>query len=323
MPPSGKAVRPIIVIKKKAAHGAHHGGAWKVAYADFVTAMMSLFIVLWLLNTSPQIKKAVAGYFNDPTSSGHDSGTRSLGADESISIDEKNVADLKEEIEKAILKQSDLTKLSKQIEITVTGEGLKIDLIEDKGGTFFETGSAKLSENGVELLNLLSAQLKPLPNRLLIEGHTDAQPFSNNGLYTNWELSSDRANSARRLLQQDGLGPDKISQVRGYADQSLRVPSNPLDPTNRRISIIVQWLDASSPTAPKPISRSAPPGSQPHPDAVGAGATAVPDSVTRQDAAVPTVSPIAAPGVPAQPKSPAPQTGWITHVKGLLPSSKK
>src|ERR1700722_18132811 len=154
MPPPGKALRPIIVIKKKAAHGAHHGGAWKVAYADFVTAMMSLFIVLWLLNTSPQIKKAVAGYFNDPAGSGRETGTKSPGADESISIDQKNVVDLKKEIEKAILKQSDLTKLSKQIEITVTGEGLKIDLIEDKGGTFFDSGSAKLSDNGVKLLNL-------------------------------------------------------------------------------------------------------------------------------------------------------------------------
>jgi chemotaxis protein MotB len=241
-----KTARPIIVIKKKVSHGAHHGGAWKVAYADFVTAMMSLFIVLWLLNTSPQIKKAVAGYFNDPRSSGTQTGTLTLGSGESVTIDKQNVEHLKEEIEKAILKQADLTKLSKQIDITVTGEGLKIDLIEDKGGTFFERGSPKLSENGVRLLNLLSAQLKVLPNRLLIEGHTDAQPYSSDTGYTNWELSSDRANSARRLLQQGGIGANQISQVRGYADQMLRVPSNPLDPSNRRISVIVQWMDATS-----------------------------------------------------------------------------
>jgi chemotaxis protein MotB len=220
-----KAIRPIIVIKKKINHGGHHGGAWKVAYADFVTAMMSLFIVLWLLNTSPQIKKAVAGYFNDPRSSGKQTGTLTLGSGESVTIDKQNVEKLKEEIEKAILKQADLTKLSKQIDITMTGEGLKIDLIEEKGGTFFESGSPKLSDNGVALLNLLSAQLKVLPNRLLIEGHTDAQPFSGDSGYTNWELSADRANSARRLLQQDGIGPNQISQVRGYADQMLRVPS--------------------------------------------------------------------------------------------------
>ncbi len=261
---SAKPIKPIIVIKKKVSHGGHHGGAWKVAYADFVTAMMSLFIVLWLLNTSPQIKKAVAGYFNDPRSSGKQTGTLSLGSGESISIDKQNVEKLKQEIEKAILKQADLTKLSKQIDITVTGEGLKIDLIEDRGGTFFESGSPKLSPNGVALLNLLAAQLKVLPNRLLIEGHTDAQPYSSDTGYTNWELSSDRANSARHLLQQGGIGPNQISQVRGYADQMLRVPSNPLDPSNRRVSLIVQWLDSSS-APPQPVpgetsARSAPSG---------------------------------------------------------------
>ena len=103
--------RPIIVIKKKGVHAAHHGGAWKVAYADFVTAMMSLFIVLWLMNSSPQVKKAVAGYFNDPKSSGKQTGTKTLGAGETVSIDRQNVEKLKEEIQKAILKQPDLAKL--------------------------------------------------------------------------------------------------------------------------------------------------------------------------------------------------------------------
>jgi chemotaxis protein MotB len=245
----GKPVRPIIVIKKKVSGAAHHGGAWKVAYADFMTSMMSLFIVLWLLNSTPQIKKAVAGYFKDPTSVGKETGTKILGTDESIAIDQKNVEKLKEEIEKAILKQADLSKLFKQIEITVTDEGLKIELIEDKGGTFFESGSPQLSENGVKLLNLLAGQLKMLPNHLLIEGHTDAQPYASNNGYTNWELSSDRANSARRLLQQGGVGLSQISQVRGYADQKLHVLSNPLDPSNRRISLIVQWVTADGPSA--------------------------------------------------------------------------
>lgn len=240
-----KPVRPIIVIKKKVSHGGHHGGAWKVAYADFVTALMSLFIVLWLMNTTPQIKQAVAGYFNNPRSNGQETGTTIQGTNKSISIDQKNVRKLKEEIEKAILKQTDLSKLSKQILITITAEGLRIDLIEQKGGTFFQSGSSTLSPSGVELLNLLSAQLKTLPNRLLIEGYTDAEPFSKSSDYTNWELSADRANAARRLLQQDGVGPNQVSQVRGYGDQMLRVPSNPLDPSNRRVSLIVQWLNAS------------------------------------------------------------------------------
>jgi chemotaxis protein MotB len=268
---SAKSARPIFVIKRKTPHGPHHGGAWKVAYADFVTAMMSLFIVLWLLNTSPQIQKAVAGYFNDPKSNGKQTGTLSLGAGKSVTIDKQNVERLKQEIEKAILKQADLTKLSKQIDITVTGEGLKIDLIEDKGGTFFESGSPKLSANGVTLLDLLAAQLKALPNHLLIEGHTDAQPYSSDTGYTNWELSSDRANSARRLLQQAGIGPNQISQVRGYADQMLRVPSNPLDPSNRRVSLIVQWLDSESGPDPSPISTPAEPaGPRRYPMANGA-----------------------------------------------------
>lgn len=292
MPHNSKAVRPVIVIKKKASHNGHHGGAWKVAYADFVTAMMSLFIVLWLMNSTPQIKQSVAGYFNDPTSSGRETGTKILGSNESISIDQTNVEKLKEEIEKAILKQTDLTKLSKQIEITVTGEGLKIELIEDKGGTFFETGSAKLSQNGEKLIHLLSTQLKALPNRLLIEGHTDAQPFSNDAGYTNWELSSDRANSARRLLRQDGLGQNQISQVRGYADQQLRVASNPLDPSNRRISLIVQWLDAAAPpelvtpVKPERVASANSAGANPP----VATETTSPHAGTKQDASTPKSS---------------------------------
>jgi chemotaxis protein MotB len=322
MAASAKPVRPIIVIKKKVSHGGHHGGAWKVAYADFVTAMMSLFIVLWLLNTSPQIKKAVAGYFNDPMSSGKQTGTLNLGSGESISIDRQNVEKLKQEIEKAILKQADLTKLSKQIDITVTGEGLKIDLIEDRGGTFFESGSPKLSENGVALLNLLAAQLKVLPNRLLIEGHTDAQAYSSDTGYTNWELSSDRANSARRLLQQGGIGTNQISQVRGYADQMLRVPSNPLDPSNRRISLIVQWRDAAS--LPAGTSQPLPGGA---PSIIPARPDAAENTPQPSAGAVAPPSPASAPPVPqsATPalSKPAPKPAWIARVGSLLPGRPK
>ena len=327
-----KTVRPIIVIKKKVSHGGHHGGAWKVAYADFVTAMMSLFIVLWLMNSTPQIKKAVAGYFNDPKSGGRETGTTVLGSNKSISIDQKNVQKLKQEIEKAILKQTDLSKLSKQIVITITSEGLKIDLIEDKDGTFFETGSAKLSPSGVELLDLLAGQLKVLPNRLLIEGHTDAQPYVGNSDYTNWELSADRANTARRVLQQGGVGPNQVSQVRGYGDQMLRVPSNPFDPTNRRVSLIVQWRDASAPAA----NAAKVPGTA---NTGTAGTNATPEgglqnktsmtmpnlSVTKPAAGVskpaslakPAAAPAAkpAPGLPAKP---APKPAWADRLKSLI-----
>ena len=323
MPADPKTVRPIFVIKKKVSHGGHHGGAWKVAYADFVTAMMSLFIVLWLLNASPQIKKAVAGYFNDPRSSGKQTGTLNLGSGESVSINKQNVDKLKDEIEKAILKQADLTRLSKQINITITGEGLKIELIEDQGGTFFESGSPKLSPSGVELLNLLSAQLKVLPNRLLIEGHTDAQPYSSDNGYTNWELSSDRANSARRLLQQGGVGPDQISQVRGYADQMLRVPSNPLDPSNRRVSLIVQWADAAPPPpgAPSPQMPS-----QPNSAANGTvaesnpGGSATPQ--TRPGTPQPTPTVVARKQPPSAPTFTKEQV-WLARFKAFIPVRKK
>ncbi len=147
---------------------------------------------------------------------------------------------LKEKLEQEIKARKELEKLSKQIEITVTPEGLRIELIEYKNGTFYQSGSARLSDNGQELLALLAGELKTLPNNLLIEGHTDATQYSSDASYTNWELSADRANSARRLLQQDGVRSDQVTQVRGYADQLLRVKNNPFDPSNRRISILVK-----------------------------------------------------------------------------------
>jgi chemotaxis protein MotB len=212
-----------------------------------VTAMMALFIVLWLLNSSVKIRKAVAGYFNDPRSTQKETGTTKTGDDDAVPINKQNVDKLKEQIQKAINEQKNLEKLAKQIDLTITPEGLRIELIEDKNGTFFQSGSAKLSDTGQQLLEMLAGQLKPLPNHLLLEGHTDAQPYSTDNRYTNWELSADRANAARRLLQQDGVGKNQISQVRGYADQLLRVKNDPLDPSNRRISLIVQWVQASGP----------------------------------------------------------------------------
>ncbi len=231
--------RPIIIVKKKVQHGGHHGGAWKVAYADFVTAMMALFIVLWLMGASDKIKKAVAGYFNDPKGTANMLGTTMSGNGISVTQDEA-MKRLKQKLEEQILQKKELEKLSKQIEITMTAEGLRIELLEGKNGTFYESGSARLSASGQELLALLAGELKKLPNKLLIEGHTDAAPYSNDLAYSNWELSADRANAARRLLQQDGVRADQVSQVRGYADQMLRVKSNPFDPGNRRISILVK-----------------------------------------------------------------------------------
>ena len=236
--------QPIIVIKRKSVHGEHHGGAWKVAYADFVTAMMSLFIVLWLMNSSDKVKKAVAGYFNDPKGTGTMMGTTFSGTGQTVTVPgTDNMQKLKEKIEQQIMAKKNLQILSKQIEITITPEGLRIELLEDKNGTFYQSGSARLSDSGQELLGLLAGELKTLPNALLIEGHTDATQYSDDTSYGNWELSADRANAARRILQQDGVREDQVTQIRGYADQLLRVKTNPYDPSNRRISILVKNQD--------------------------------------------------------------------------------
>jgi chemotaxis protein MotB len=273
--------QPIIVIRKKGGHGGHHGGAWKVAYADFVTAMMALFIVLWLMSQSEAVKKAVAGYFNDPkgtsTLMGATMSGTGSGSAPALDPNQQQLQELKEKLEREIQARKDLEKLNKQIEMTITSEGLRIELLEDKNGTFYQSGSAKLSPSGQELLALLARELKTLPNQLQIEGHTDAAQYSNDANYSNWELSADRANSARRLLQQDGVRADQVTQVRGYADQLLRVKSNPYDPSNRRISILVKNNDNAPPpplvharvvsggTGPAPGAPAKPAASSPPP----------------------------------------------------------
>jgi chemotaxis protein MotB len=238
--------RPIIIIKKIAPHGGHHGGAWKVAYADFVTAMMALFIVLWLLNTSKPVKEAIAGYFRDPSGTAGKLGTSSEGPGEKFiptPVPNEDMGKLKDEIEKAMRRLPNFDKFKNQIEIKVTPEGLRIELLESATGTFFDLGNRNPNSNGSELLDMLAGELGKLPNKISIEGHTDSKPFSGKKDYGNWELSTDRANSARRLMQEQGLGDKQVAQVRGFADQLLRVPKNPNDPSNRRISLIVQYLD--------------------------------------------------------------------------------
>jgi len=257
--------RPIIIVKKKASHGGHHGGAWKVAYADFVTAMMALFIVLWLMNSSKQVQEAVGGYFKDPSGTSKMVGTDKRGSGENFIISKENMAQLKEQLQKSMRRLSDFDKLKDHIEMTITSEGLRIELTESASGTFFEVGSAKPNDDGKELLSLLAQELGKLPNKLSIEGHTDSKPYSQDKNYGNWELSSDRANAARRLMQQNGVRPDQVAQVRGYADQRLRTPADPFAPSNRRISVIVQYLEESvgpessgeKATAAKPAEDSA------------------------------------------------------------------
>jgi chemotaxis protein MotB len=238
---------PPIIIKKKVAHGGHHGGAWKVAYADFVTAMMALFIVLWLMNSSKQIQEAIGGYFKDPTGTAKKVGSDQVGAGENFIVSKDNMQQLKEQLQKAIKEVPSFDKLKTHIDLTVTNEGLRIELSESATGTFYDSGSTKISPDGGDLLVLLAQELSKLPNKLAIEGHTDSKPYAADAPYGNWELSTDRSNAARRLMQAHGIREDQVTQVRGFADQRLRRPQDPLDPANRRISLIVQYLDKKVP----------------------------------------------------------------------------
>lgn len=234
--------RPIIV-KKKVAHAGHHGGAWKVAYADFVTAMMALFIVLWLLSSNEKVRQAVGGYFKDPVGRGKNLGTSMTGTGRDMSVLKDDMSNLKEKLKSAIKLIPHFEQLKGNVEFTITEEGLRIELIENSKGIFFESGKPEPSPIGKELLSALSTELGRIPNRILIEGHTDAQPYTDATEYSNWELSADRANSARRLMERAGLAPSQVVQIRGYADQDLRDKENPTDPGNRRVTIIIRYMD--------------------------------------------------------------------------------
>jgi chemotaxis protein MotB len=238
------STQPIIIKKKIVGGGGHHGGAWKVAYADFVTAMMALFIVLWLMNASPEVQQAVGGYFRDPTGkAGQTGGGQAAAGGEGLSVKKDDFESLKGQIEQAMKSQPELAKLKDQVAMTVTGEGLRIELLEGERNTFFESGRGDPSMSGTDVLELLAAQLGELPNHVLIEGHTDSKPIAGRGAYSNWELSADRANAARRLMLEHGLWEGQVKQIRGYADQHLRRADAPEDPSNRRISVLVQYRE--------------------------------------------------------------------------------
>ncbi len=219
-------------------------GAWKVAYADFVTALMALFIVLWMMNATDRVKRSVSGYFLDPR--GY---TRKLGAGpahsgEGIKIEKRTVTEVRQEIEAALERTPDFERLRRNVQFSVTGEGLRIDLLETEQGLFFPSGSTQPTPAGENLLAGLAAEMAQLPNRLVIEGHTDARPFRDqtpNPAYSNWELSVERANVARRILHAHGVRPEQIVEVRGFADQHLLRPNTPGDPANRRVSLVVKF----------------------------------------------------------------------------------
>jgi chemotaxis protein MotB len=242
---------PIRIVRKKNGHAGHHGGAWKVAYADFVTAMMALFIVLWIVGQSKQVKEGIANYFKDPgaafenTKAGFSTGGK-IGAgeptaEEFLKRQEANLQAVGKEIMKEIAGKPGLAELSKQIRIEVVKEGLRIELLESPNSVFFDVGTANMHDDTKKLLAVIASGIRDLPNHLILEGHTDSRRYASALGYTNFELSTDRANSARRVLVAEGLPETRFDEVRGYADTMLRNTADPLDAANRRISIILKF----------------------------------------------------------------------------------
>ncbi len=255
--------QPIIVVRKRRGHGGHHGGAWKVAFADFMTSLMAFFLVMWLVGQKQEIKEAVAGYFRDPGKFKQDGRAGILkGSDAAVKSNAPPLAVLspagkqdptatgleRQQMElaarsilDALERQKEFQRLRKNIKLQMTTEGLRIILNESENSpAFFEPGSAKLLQQSAIILITIAGELGKLQNHLVIEGHTDASPGGQDG-YTNWELSADRANSARALMDVSGLYAGQVRQVRGFADKVPMITGNPSDPRNRRVTILVLY----------------------------------------------------------------------------------
>ena len=278
-----KKLQLIIVKKiKKGGHG-HHGGAWKIAYADFVTAMMAFFLLMWLLgSTTEGDKKGIADYFASPLkvamlSSGSGAGdashvvkgggqdlTRTTGQVKRGEVDAKRdtvnlqalkqeqvraeiarLEDLKKKVEQKIEASERLASMASQIRLDMTRDGLRIQIVDEQNRPMFASGSAVVQPYMRELLQEIGHVLAEVPNRLTLEGHTDAQPFAAGERgYSNWELSADRANASRRELLSGGLADDRVLRVQGLASSQPFDAADPKAPANRRISIIVMNRDA-------------------------------------------------------------------------------
>jgi chemotaxis protein MotB len=267
------SVRPIIVVKKKTHGHGHHGGAWKVAFADFMTAMMAFFLVMWIMGMDSQTKEMVEGYFSNPVGfkkafSGGANPMSSGNSPQNLNVKRLALAakqfqaeqfeTVRKGIQEKLAESAELRGLMGQVEVVVTEEGLRIELLESgTGDTFFESGSAALKPVAHQLLLLIGEELGTVPNDIVLEGHTDAKPYGGPG-YSNWELSVDRANAARRALTESGISAARIAEVRGYADRNLRDEQNPLAAANRRTSILLPFkepkkirsFDGSEPVLP-------------------------------------------------------------------------
>jgi chemotaxis protein MotB len=249
----------VIVRKKKVVGGGHHGGSWKVAYADFVTAMMAFFMVMWILGMDENMKKAIEGYFTNPVGykKGYSSGSSPISVGSSPSkvtsaqvrlivrnYEERRFTQIEQHIRARLEGSKELKGLAAQVEVVKTKDGLRIELIEGEAGdTFFPIGSATMRPAGAIALTLIAQELAGLSNPVVIEGHTDAAPYSTDATYTNWELSADRANAARRVLEAAGMASRRIAQVRGLADTEPRVPEHPESSANRRITVLLPFTN--------------------------------------------------------------------------------
>ena len=240
------------------------GGAWKVAYADFVTAMMAFFLVMWIISMDQSTREQIQDYFNDPASASNSpagisklaaGGTSAIAAGSkglmsgkawgsaSREVQKERLAQARESLQKEIAHRPDLARLKEHVSLDLTRRGLVIELIEASDALFFHSGSAELSPETRSLLAIIARELGRVPNSIVIEGHTDSVPYSGRPDYSNWELSADRANAARRAMESMGLKLHQIVEVRGYADSQLRDPRHPTDATNRRVSILVNYSE--------------------------------------------------------------------------------
>lgn len=279
--------KPTVIVRrvKKIQGGGHHGGSWKVAYADFVTAMMAFFLVMWLLaSTSKPERAAISEYFRNPSPLSGTSSTPApgmagpggastsmikLGGATDISrgnsndpfqnqresiptpVDERErekqqLETLKQELEEAISKSQALEPFKDQLLLDITSEGLRIQIVDKQNRPMFDMGSAKLMPYTREILRELSHFINQVPNHISISGHTDITAYSTQLGYSNWELSADRANAARRALLEGGMGEDKVARVVGLSSSVLFDKTDPQNPINRRISIVVMTKEAEA-----------------------------------------------------------------------------
>ncbi|NCT87395.1 flagellar motor protein MotB [Stenotrophomonas acidaminiphila] len=279
--------KPTVIVRrvKKIQGGGHHGGSWKVAYADFVTAMMAFFLVMWLLaSTSKPERAAISEYFRNPSPLSGTSSTPApgmagpggastsmikLGGATDISRGNSNdpfqnqresiptpveererekqqLEVLKQELEEAIGKSQALEPFKDQLLLDITSEGLRIQIVDKQNRPMFDMGSAKLMPYTREILRELSHFINQVPNHISISGHTDITAYSTQLGYSNWELSADRANAARRALLEGGMGEDKVARVVGLSSSVLFDKTDPQNPINRRISIVVMTREAEA-----------------------------------------------------------------------------